>query len=140
MTSLKVTFPRYYAKFVGVTLVSGLLVAGVGYAIVKQTLGGEGVGAMLTGCGISAIAGCLGSIPIAMALSQDGLRSNATPILMATFVRFAAVLFLVVAAIFGGSFDRPTLVLSTALSYLLMLAIDTVVSINAMNRRIGNSR
>ena len=40
MTSLKVTFPRYYAKFVGVTLVSGLLVAGVGYAIVKQALGG----------------------------------------------------------------------------------------------------
>ncbi len=140
MTSPRATFGRCYAKFAGVTLVSTLLIATVGYAVVKQTVGGEGVGAMLAGCGISALAGCLGSIPIALALSQDELGSNATPILMATLIRFVAVLFLVVATVFGASFDRPTLVLSTGVSYLFMLAIDTVVSINAMNRRIGSNR
>ena len=94
---------------------------------------------MLTGCGISVIAGCLGSIPIAAALSQEESRGNVTPIFTAMFVRFVVVLFLVVGAVFGGSLHRPTLVLSTGLSYLVMLAIDTMVSVNAMNRKTGSS-
>lgn len=138
MTSASGTFTKPYMTFVGVALLTGAIVAAAGYSPTKRLSTGEGVGSMVAGCGISWIASCVGAVPLAWAIAGRGSADRVTSILMATGVRFLVVLFLVVPAVFSGWFERTVLVLWVAISYLVMLGVDTLLAIRLVHSRREN--
>lgn len=118
------------------SLVVGL-VAGIGYVSTSRLANGEGVAAMLAGCGVSFVASCLGSIPIALALA--GPDSNrATAILASTALRFLTVLVLVVPLVFSGWLNQKVFVLWVAVSYLVLLLVDTALAVRLLGRESKN--
>jgi len=133
MTKARATFGSYYAVFVSVGLATVLSVAAIGYYSTERHTGGGGTAAMLVGCGVSWIAGCIGALPTAAALSSRPKQAG-TAILASTMVRFITALVLVVPLVLSGWFDKTVLVLFVAVSYLMMLLVDTLLAVRMIRR------
>ena len=92
---------------------------------------------MIAGCGAAWLAGCIGAVPLAWTIplgsSKMGLAALAS-----TAVRFVAVLMLVVPLTFSGWFDRVVFVLWTAICYLVMLLVDTALTVHLIKRANEN--
>ena len=131
--SKALTFGGYYAVFVGVGLVTALSVAAIGYYPMERLGADGGAAAMLVGCGVSWIASCIGALPTAAALSSRS-KQPTTAILASTMVRFITALVLVVPVVLGGWFDKTVLVLFVAVSYLMMLMVDTLLAVRMIRR------
>jgi len=132
MTRANRSFLRSYAVLLAVALLTGVLVAVVGYVPTARMTSDLGVRSMLAGCAISWIASCVGAIPLAL-MNSGGRSGDATlAVLSATALRFLAVLVLVVPAVFVGWFERTVLVLWVALSYLVILGVDTTVAVRML--------
>ncbi len=122
-----------FVTLVGVALLTTGLIAVLACVATASMPDGPPVGAIVTGCGISWLASCAGAVPIASALASKSPQL-ATAILMATAVRFVAVLVLVVPLVLSDWFDRTTLVVCVGVSYLLTLLLDTLIAIQKMKR------
>jgi hypothetical protein len=133
MTKARTTFGGYYAVFVGIGLATALSVAAIGYYPTERHAGGGGAAAMLVGCGVSWIASCIGALPTAAALSSRP-KQAATAVLASTMVRFVTAIVLVVPLALSGWFDRTVLVLFVAVSYLMMLLVDTLLAVRIIRR------
>ena len=133
MTKARATFGGYYAAFVGIGLVTALSVAAIGYYPTERHAGGGGALSMLLGCGVSWIASCIGALPTASALSSRPKQAG-TAVLASTMVRFVTALVLVVPLVLSGWFDRTVLVLFVAVSYLMMLMVDTLLAVRMIRR------
>ena len=133
MSSSRPSFTRTYAAFVGMALVSAGVVAGLGCIVVARSSTEAGIRSVLAGCGISWVASCAGAIPVALALAARSTQA-ANSILASTAVRFLVVLALVVPLVLSGWFDDRVFVVSVAVSYLLMLLLDTSFAIRATKR------
>lgn len=96
----------------------------VGYLPTRNVAGDAGIESMLIGLAISFAAALGGLIPQVAALHRPPLERQ-TAVMMGMAVRFIATLFLTLAAIFGGAPHRGSLVVWIAVSYLLLLAVDT---------------
>ena len=133
MTKARATFGGYYAAFVGIGLATALSVAAIGYYPTERHGAGGGATAMLVGCGVSWIASCIGALPTAAALSSRP-KQAATAVLASTMVRFVTALVLVVPLVLSGWFDRKVLVFFVAVSYLMMLLVDTLLAVRIIRR------
>ena len=133
MSSPAPSFLSAYAAFVGVALTMAAGIAGLAYFPVVRLSGEGGPAALLVGCGISWLAGCIGAIPVAVALAARS-RKTPTAILAATVIRFLTALMLVAPLALSGWFDRTVLVICVGVSYVLMLPVETLYSIRAMRR------
>lgn len=133
MSKARATFGWYYAVFVGIGLATVLSVAAIGYYPTERHGADGGARAMLVGCGVSWIASCIGAIPTAVALSSRPKQAG-TAILASTMVRFVTAIVLVVPLILSGWFDRTVLVLFVAVSYLMMLLVDTMLAVRMIRR------
>ncbi len=137
MSSPAPSFVGAYASFVGVALATAAGIVGLGYFPAVRLWEGDVVPALLTGCGISWVASCIGAIPVALALAARS-RGTAMAILAATVIRFLTALLLVAPLVLSGWFDRTVLVVCVGVSYLLMLPVDTLYSIRMMRRLFEN--
>ena len=108
----------------------------LGYYPTLRIAGPSALGAMVAGVAISLVAGCLGSIPIALAGQRDATKTPQA-ILAATVLRFLAVLALAASVLLSGWFDRAVLAFWVGLSYLVMLVIDTMYAIHVVARTRG---
>jgi len=133
MTKARATFGGYYAVFVGIGLATATAVSAIGYYPTERYAADGGAAAMLVGCGVSWIASCIGALPTAAALSSRPKQAT-TAILASTMVRFITALFLVVPLVLSGWFDRTVLVLFVAVSYLMMLLVDTLLAVRMIRR------
>ncbi len=127
------TFGGYYAAFVGIGLATALAVAALGYFPTMRLTSGGGAAALAVGCGVSWIASCVGAVPTATALSSRPTQA-ATAVLASTVVRFITAIVLVVPLVLSGWFDRKVLVLFVAVSYLMMLLVDTLLAVRIIRR------
>ncbi|MEK6799316.1 MAG: hypothetical protein AABZ12_10150 [Planctomycetota bacterium] len=118
-----------YLTLVGVALATACVLAGVGFFPTRRFAGAEGLPAMLGGCTVSWLASCAGAAPLARMFSQAGRTNAAMLVLSSTGIRFLAALALVVPGVFSGWFDRTVFVAWTAISYLAMLAADTLFAL-----------
>jgi hypothetical protein len=110
-----------YLRFLAWTVALAAGIALLGYLPTKRW-GGEGaVRAMLAGCGVGTVASALGGVPVLLFWEVGG----ATGVLAAMAVRFAAALGLGLAAALTGSFERGPLLLWMAISYMVLLTVDT---------------
>lgn len=126
-------FARNYAKLVAVGLFVSAVIAGAGYFPTLKWAGADHIVAMITGCAVSWMASCFGAIPLARALSRPS-ADTATAILTSTMIRFIVVLALVAPLTLSGWFDRIVFVVWVAISYLLLLAVDTCYAVRLMKR------
>ena len=133
MSKARATFGGYYAVFVGIGLATALVVVAIGYFPTVRLRGGEGAVALLVGCGVSWVASCIGALPTAAALSSRP-KQAATAVLTSTMVRFVTAIVLVVPLVLSGWFDRTVLVLFVAVSYLMMLLVDTLLAVRIIRR------
>jgi CDP-diglyceride synthetase len=110
-------------------LLSGIVTVTVvgllGYYPTVRLSGDEARAALIAGCVVGLVANWIGAIPLWTAAPGDP-RRRATAILMGTAVRFGAVLVLGLAAAFSGIFKNSALLIWVALSYLVVLFIDTL--------------
>lgn len=133
MSKARATFGWYYAAFVGIGFVTALSVAAIGYYPTERHTGGSGAASMLLGCGVSWIASCIGALPTAAALASRPKQAGAA-VLTSTTVRFVTALVLVVPLVLSGWFHRTVLVLFVAVSYLMMLLVDTLLAVRMIRR------
>ena len=109
------------------------VIAGAGYFPTVKLAGSGHIAAMIAGCTVSWIASCAGAVPLARALSGAS-SETATAILASTTIRFFVVLALVAPLTLSGWFDRVVFVVWVAISYLLLLAVDTCYVVRLMKR------
>ncbi len=114
------------------------LVGWIGYFPTVRLSGPEAVGAMVVGIAISLVSGCLGAVPICLAGADDPVRTPPA-ILMATAIRFVAVLALAAPLLLTGWFPRTVLGVWVGISYLAMLAVDSVYAVRVVRRMKGGS-
>lgn len=100
----------------------------VGYMPTKRLGGAGAVTAMLAGCVISLIASVTGFIPIVVA-SRGPSEKMPQAVLLSTLLRFLAVVILALSAALSGWFERAPLLVWVAISYVLLLAADTVYAV-----------
>ena len=130
------TFGRAFAGFVGVSTVSVVILAGLGYVSAARFLDAIGIRSMWAGCAVAWFAGCIGAWPLATAAAGRSMNA-ANAILGSTALRFMVVLVLVVPLTLSGWFDRVTLVFSVAISYLVLLLVDTLWAVRLLKRISG---
>ncbi len=102
-----------------------VIIAAVGYFPTMRLGGSSAVTAMLVGCLISLIASVAGAVPVARA-SCGPVQNLPQVALLSTTLRFLVVLMLALAAALSGWFDTAPLLVWVAISYLVLLAADTV--------------
>lgn len=126
-------FWRWYAKLVGTAFAVVFILAGIGYWPTVRLSGGEGAVAMVAGCLISWASSCAGAVPLALVPAKPSAE-QAGSVLVATGVRFVVVLLLVVPMVLSGWFDRAVLAIWVAISYLLLLVVDSAFTVHLLKR------
>ncbi len=126
-----------FAKFLILAVAIVVFVAGVGYVPTKRLAGSDGTLAMAVGCVISLVASALGAVPVVLARRHVGTDSQAagrrvTAVMMSMAVRFLVVLMLGVAAALSGLFVTAPLLVWLAISYLALLAADTMFALRVL--------
>ena len=128
---------RRFGLCVAVSLVTALLIVAIGYVPTVRFAGRENVTAMLVASGVSWLASCAGAIWISMAASGTPTQKS-LGVLGSTAVRFGAVLVMVVPITLSGAVDKKVFVLWVAISYLVILVVDTALVVHLLNRSDTN--
>lgn len=126
-------FLRSYVRFVALAAVSAVVIIALGYLPTVRLAGDDAVWAMVAGCGASWLASCVGAIPVARAQARRSTQPGLA-IMASTTLRFLTVLLAAVVLILSGWQNPKVLALWVGISYLLMLAVDTVFAVNIMKR------
>ena len=111
-----------YLKFAGLAIAIVALVAAIGWKPTEQLAGGEGVKAMLVGCGLSLLASLLGALPVAFGDPSPTMATTWT--LAATAIRLAVAVLGAVVVLLSGRFAAAPLLLWVALSHGALLVVD----------------
>lgn len=133
MTQTPERFFRSYFGFVGLALLSAVVIAALGYVPTIRVSGEQAVFSMVVGCCVSWITSSIGAIPLAVALPRDPSKAPVV-ILGSTAIRFLVVLALVVPLTFSGWVDRKVFVFWVGISYVLMLLVDTAYALLLVKR------
>ena len=133
------TFGHYYLIMIAASVLCGLALLGIGYFPTLRVTGSDGVTAMFVGVAVSVLATALGSLPVAFALVGPPDKVPLA-ILGATCVRFLVVLVLVAPLAYFDVVLRVPFVLWVAISYLVLLLVDTlnaVFNLRSLRETIG---
>lgn len=124
---------HHYLMLAAISLSCAAVLASVGYGPTLRLAGSAGIVAMLTGIGVSLLAGLLSAIPVVMSLGQPA-ANRATAILLATGIRFLFVLFAVAALVLTAAVEVVPFVVWVAMSYLVLLLVDTLMAVSMLKR------
>jgi hypothetical protein len=117
---------RFLAQVATATIAAALL-----GALPTLRLGGEGaLLAMAVGCGISALGSAVGGLPFALS-PPAAPQAAATRALLAAVLRPLVVLGLGLAAALSRRFATAPLLIWLAVSYVLLLVLDTRYAVEA---------
>lgn len=128
---------RHWLFFVAASLATAVVLMAIGYYPTVKIAGKGAIAGMATGCGASLLASCLGAIPLALA-ATGRVSHSANAVLGSTLVRFMTVLVVVVPVAFMDMPHRTVFVFWVAISYLLMLAVDTGLAVRTLRRASDN--
>ena len=128
---------RHWLFFMAASLVTAVLLMAIGYYPTVKIAGDGAAVGVVVGCSASLLASCLGAIPLAMA-AAGRVSHNANAVLGSTLIRFMTVLIVVVPVAFIDIPHRKVFVFWVAISYLLMLAVDTGLAVRTLRRADDN--
>lgn len=121
-------------QILGAAVVNGgvaLGLAAIGYYPTLRLAETSGVYAMLLGILVSLVAGIAGCVPLCHALARAPAKIAITS-QIGTAVRFLLVLLLVAPLMFGGWVAKAPFVVWVAMSYLILLLVDTLRGLAAI--------
>ncbi len=124
-------FLRSYVRFVALAAASAVVIIALGYLPTVRLAGRDAVWALAAGCGASWLASCVGAIPVARAQAQRSTQPGMA-IMASTTLRFLTALLVVAVLILSGWQHPKVLAVWVGISYLLMLAVDTVFAVKIM--------
>lgn len=117
-----------YFKFVLLLLLVSLGLMGLGYLPATNLAGADGVPAMLAGVAASLLASALGGL--VLLISPIGKPADSYSVMMGFMAARTAVLVLIGASLaLSGLFALKPLLLSTAASHLVLLIVDTLLTV-----------
>jgi hypothetical protein len=119
-----------YLRFLAWTAGVAIIALALGFLPTRRLAGDGGPPAMLAGCAIGVLASWLGAVPVALA--GAGGKKGAPPILAAMALRFVVVLALALPAALSGRLARGPLLVWVAISYIVLLAVDTRYALVAL--------
>jgi hypothetical protein len=122
-----------YLRFLVWSLGLVSLAFAAGYLPTRAWVGGLARRAMLAGCAIGLLASWLGAIPVALAAAR-GSNGGQQVVFGAMALRLLVVLALVLPAAFSGWFARAPLLVWIAVSYVVLLAVDTRYALTALKK------
>lgn len=123
-----------YLRLVGLIVAVAVLLGAVGIVPTRRIAGDNGIPAMIAGIVGSVLAGSIGLIPAVFA-RQKAPADRQVAMLGATSLRMLVTLALVCVLVFGGWFERKTLVTWSAISYVVLLVVETMCVVQMMRRR-----
>ncbi len=126
---------RGYLKFAAAAAAVTAALAALGAVPTRSLADGPGVAAMLVACGLSLAASLAAGLPVARAAARPG-GSPVVAVLAATGVRFAVIVPATVAAALSGRWPRGPLLVWVAISYLALLAVDTLYALGVAGARV----
>lgn len=112
-----------FLRFCSWVLLASVVIGALGYLPTRALVDGGAVAAMLAALGAAALASILGGVPVVVAR----LRGEAKPsaVMVSTILRLVAVVVLAVLAALLLKLPTGPFLIWLALSYLLLLVIDT---------------
>lgn len=114
-------------RFMGLGLAATATAALLGYYPTLQWSGGDGIRAMLAGCGVALVAGWIGAIPLCfMGSLGRGAAGAVNRILAGSALRMAVALALTLSLALGGWLPRAPLLVWIAVAYMWTLLFDTL--------------
>lgn len=126
-----------YLRFLIWGAVAVTAAALVGYLPTERLAGAGAVPAILAGCVVGLLAAALGAIPIVLAGDSPAAKVQAG--LLSIGVRFGSVLLLGLAAVLSGRFAKKPLVFWVAISYVVLLVIESRYAVSTLNRTENRS-
>ena len=115
---------RGYLSFFGLAVGVTVALVLIGALPTKHYAGADALLSMLAGCGISLLASLVGAVPI-MRTRGKPTREAAVAVMAAMGLRFVLVLILGLATALSGCFMVAPLLVWLALSYVVLLVVDT---------------
>jgi hypothetical protein len=128
MTGARERAAAEYLRFLAWTVALAVGLALLGYLPTQRWGGESAVRAMLAGCGVGVVASAVGGVPVLLGLP------GATGILAAMALRFAVALGLSLAAALSGQFERGPLLVWVAISYMVLLTVDTRFALKGLGK------
>jgi hypothetical protein len=122
-----------YLRFLAWSVALVALAFAAGYLPTRAWVDGLARRAMLAGCAIGLLASWLGAIPVALAAAR-GSAGGQQVVFGAMALRLLIVLALVLPAALSGWFARPPLLVWVAVSYAVLLAVDTRYALAALKK------
>jgi hypothetical protein len=122
---------RSYLRFLVWGVVAVAVVALLGYLPTQRLAGSGAIPAIFAGCSVGILSAALGALPIVFAGSSPAAKVQAG--LLTIGVRFGSVLLLGLAAVLSGRFERRPLVVWVAVSYVVLLVIESRYAVAALN-------
>lgn len=128
---------KAFLRFVVLALVSVLVVGLLGWWPTRRLAGDQGLIALACGCGISLAGSLLGALPLAIAGTAVERPQSDSPlarILGPTAIRLTVVLVAGVAAALSGWFSISPLLIWLAISYIVLLPVDTLFALSWLGK------
>jgi len=122
-----------YLRFVASTVGLVALAFAVGYVPTRAWAGGLARRAMVAGCTIGLLASWLGAVPVALAAAREP-KGGQQVVFGAMALRLAVVLLLALPAALSGWFARGPLLVWVAISYSVLLTVDTRYALVALKK------
>ena len=130
------TFRHHYLKASATTVACGALLLAVGYVPTLRIAGAGGVTGMLFGVSACVAAGLIGAVPVCRALAYAPEKiPNA--VMLSMLLRFLITMALVLCLTFSGWVERTPFICWVAISYLVLLVVETstsLASVKALRR------
>lgn len=122
-----------YLRFLAWSVALVAIAFAVGYLPTRAWVDGLARRAMLAGCAIGLLASWLGAIPVALAAARGSVGGQQV-VFGAMALRLFLVLALVLPAAFSGWFARAPLLVWVAVSYAVLLTVDTQYALAALKK------
>jgi hypothetical protein len=128
-------FVRQYLRLAATGVGTALVLALLGYFPTVRLAGTDAIAGMLAGIAISLAGGLVGAVPVGRAAIKSPLKTPQA-VMLSTAMRILVVLALAASVILSGWFDPIVVGVWVGISYLAMLAVDTLFAI----RMVGATR
>lgn len=125
-----------YLRLSAAALATSLVLVAVGWVPTERLAGDAAIAALLAGVGTSLLASLAGALPIALSRSSTPTARQAA-MMGAMALRMAITLAIFAALALTNAVPKAALGLWTGVSYVLLLAVETGVTVLLLRRREG---
>ena len=139
MTATTISFSRALLLIIGVALGAMAISAGAMCIPAYRWGGQELTTAVIVGCVVSFLSSCVGGVLLA-GVASGRAHSAVNNILGATLARVLTMGIVLFPLVLSDWFHRSGLVVGAAFSYLLMLLVDSAITVHLMGKQAGSNR